>query len=249
MGRIHVVLKKEDIDPSRWQDNSVAVVFDVLLATSTIAASLANGAREVIPVLNEQEAIAVSKRFQHENPLVAGEYGGITIKGFLPPNPLTLNRVVFNRLLILSTTNGTVATRRSEGASMVYLCSLLNIDAIAERLYQEHRTENIVLVCSGSANSFCLEDFYGAGGLLHSLIQKSEWELSDAARGALMVYSNEKRTAKEVLAETRVGEMMTAYGLEEDLSFVANENQYNIVPVFSKRSGSIKEVKEYESSR
>lgn len=87
------------------------------------------------------------------------------------------------------------------------------------------------------------------GGLIHSLILKDEWELSDAAQGALMVYRNEKRAAKEVLAETRVGEMMTAYGLEEDLAFVANENQHNIVPVFSKRSGSIKEVKDYESSR
>ncbi|KGP90553.1 2-phosphosulfolactate phosphatase [Pontibacillus chungwhensis BH030062] len=249
MGRIHVVMKKEDIDPSRWKENSIAVVFDVLLATSTITASLANGAREVIPVLNEEEAITVTERLRHENPLVAGEYGGITIQGFLPPNPLALNRVVYNRLLILSTTNGTVATRRSEGASMIYLCSLLNLQAIADRLYREHRTEDIVLVCSGLANSFCLEDYYGAGGLLHSLIQKGEWVLSDAARGALMVYNNEKRTAREVLAETRVGEMMIAYGLEEDVAFVANENQYNIVPAFSKRTGSIKEVEKYESSR
>ncbi|MCD5323215.1 2-phosphosulfolactate phosphatase [Pontibacillus sp. HN14] len=249
MGRIHVVMKKEDIDPSRWKADSVAVVFDVLLATSTITSSLAHGALEVIPVLNEEEAKRVAEEMKRENPIVAGEYGGITIDGFHPPNPLALNSVVKDRPLILSTTNGTVATRRSEGASFVYLCSLLNVGAVAEHLYHNHQHGDLVLVCSGSANAFCLEDYYGAGGLIQALMKLGEWSLSDAARGALMIYRNETYRAKEVLAETRVGEMMAAYGLARDIEFVANEDYFKVVPVFSKQSGSIKEVGQYESSR
>ena len=55
MGKIEVIFKKEDIDPASMK-GKIAVVFDVLFATSTITAALADGAKGVFPVLDHVQA-------------------------------------------------------------------------------------------------------------------------------------------------------------------------------------------------
>ncbi|RBN37955.1 2-phosphosulfolactate phosphatase, partial [Priestia megaterium] len=55
-GKVHVILKKEELLAKKLEGKTV-VIFDVLLATSTIAAALQQGAIEVIPVKNEEEAL------------------------------------------------------------------------------------------------------------------------------------------------------------------------------------------------
>ena len=47
MAKIHVLLKKEELDGQRLAGK--VVVLDVLFATSSIVAALANGAKEVVP--------------------------------------------------------------------------------------------------------------------------------------------------------------------------------------------------------
>ncbi|MGH8284332.1 MAG: 2-phosphosulfolactate phosphatase [Steroidobacteraceae bacterium] len=46
--KVHVLLKKEELDGERLA-GKVVVVLDVLFATSSIAAALAHGARSVVP--------------------------------------------------------------------------------------------------------------------------------------------------------------------------------------------------------
>jgi hypothetical protein len=48
MAKIHVLLKKEELDAQRLPGKTV-VVLDILFATSSIVAALAHGAAEVIP--------------------------------------------------------------------------------------------------------------------------------------------------------------------------------------------------------
>jgi 2-phosphosulfolactate phosphatase len=55
MAKIHVLLKKEELDNQRLP-GKVVVVLDVLFATSSIVAALAHGASEVIPALNGDAA-------------------------------------------------------------------------------------------------------------------------------------------------------------------------------------------------
>src|SRR5699024_3070954 len=129
MMKIHLLWKKEEINESRISDDKIAVVFDVLLATSTIASCLASGAKRVIPVLNEAEALEKSKTLhygQADDVLLAGESDGVTIDGFVDPVPAVLNEQVPGKTVILSTTNGTVAIRKAAMAKKVYTASLLN---------------------------------------------------------------------------------------------------------------------------
>jgi 2-phosphosulfolactate phosphatase len=51
MPKIHVLLKKEELDAQRLEDK-VVVVLDILFATSSIVTALAHGATEVIPAID-----------------------------------------------------------------------------------------------------------------------------------------------------------------------------------------------------
>ncbi|MBR2517541.1 putative 2-phosphosulfolactate phosphatase [Geobacillus stearothermophilus] len=105
MTKVHVVLRKEDIDEMALADRKVAVVFDVLLATSSITAVLAAGARSVIPVRDAEEAKEIALRLPEGSYELVGEYEGRTIVGFHPPAPLFLQTVCPEKTVVLSTTN------------------------------------------------------------------------------------------------------------------------------------------------
>jgi 2-phosphosulfolactate phosphatase len=236
MGKIHLLLKKEEIDPQKMEENKVAVIFDVLLATSTITAALHNGASEVIPVLDEKEARAEALHCEEGSYVLVGEYRGKTIDGFLSPNPLALKGKVEGKKVILSTTNGTVALKKSLLAKKVYAASLLNGSAVAEELIKKYYGETIVIVCSGSFDEFNMEDFYGAGYLIDCLLSndKAAWEMTDATLAAYHFYNGTKNNAKEILKTSRVGRMLASYGFENELQFVSQHGLYDVVPYMDK---------------
>lgn len=224
-------MKKEEIDGEKISDK-VAVIFDVLLATSTITTALHYGAAAVIPVLNGEEARKVAGDYPNEETLLVGEYEGKTIEGFLDPNPTALKEIVDGKTMILSTTNGTVAIKKSSEAKKIYICTLLNGEAVASQIAAEHQGETIVVVCSGSSNQFCLEDFYGAGHFIDSLVKRITLDLTDSARAALLFYQSHRETGEDLLSLSRVGQMLTSYGFSEEVSFISQKDRFSIVPYF-----------------
>jgi 2-phosphosulfolactate phosphatase len=87
----------------------------------------------------------------------------------------------------------------------------------------------VLLVCSGSADNFNLEDFYGAGYLVSLLASRGRGrELSDAAIAARMLY--EGSDALACLSDGRVGRMMLARGLEREVAFAAQKSRFTVVP-------------------
>ncbi|AKM18348.1 MULTISPECIES: 2-phosphosulfolactate phosphatase [unclassified Geobacillus] len=234
MTKVHVVLRKEDIDETALADAKVAVVFDILLATSSITAALAAGARSVIPVYNAAEAEQVGRRLPGGSYELVGESEGRTIAGFHPPAPLFLQTVCPEKTVVLSTTNGTVALRKAMPARAVYAASLLNSPAVSEHIGRSHKEETVIAICAGSSGRFCLEDFYGAGYFVHCLVEQgiAAAELSDSAMAAWLFYrqyaSEEK--AKEVLSASRVGRWMVAYGLEKEIDYINRHGALSVIP-------------------
>jgi 2-phosphosulfolactate phosphatase len=117
--KVHVVLKKEELIEEKLE-GKIAVVFDILLATSTITTVLHEGAKAVIPVMDGKEALHTASAFSKEEIVLVGEYQGKTIEGFLDPNPSSLKESIPDKTVILSTTNGTVAIRKASEAKKVY---------------------------------------------------------------------------------------------------------------------------------
>ncbi|MGY0694477.1 2-phosphosulfolactate phosphatase [Virgibacillus sp. FSP13] len=230
MMKVHLLLKKEEIDTVQMDENKIAVVFDVLLATSTITACLDYGAKQVIPVMDEAEALREAKNFSPEDISLVGEYDGKTIDGFLDPAPLALKEHVAAKTVVLSTTNGTVAIRKAASAKEVYIASLLNGSAVSKQIADMYDNETIIVVCSGSKNQFCMEDFYGAGFFIAQLVNEygGQIDVTDSALTAKLFYENVSDQA--VLRDSRVGHMLENYGFQDDISYVNQRGILSVIP-------------------
>lgn len=228
--KIHVLTRKEELDGVGLA-GKVAVVLDVLFATSTMVSALAHGATSVIPALHEAAARAVSTGLAPGAFVMAGELHARTIEGFAPPTPLALaEHELAGRALVYSTTNGTVALQACTGAAHLYCGALLNGRALVERLLSAHPEQPLLLVCSGSMNNFNLEDFYGAGYLVDLLAERlgERADFSDAARAAQALYLH--AGPEPSLLGSRVGRMMAERGLEHEVRYCAQLSTLDVVP-------------------
>jgi len=225
--KVHVLTKKEELDSVRVP-GKVVVVLDVLFATTTMVTALAHGAKEVVPVLDEAEALARAKEFEKNSYVLSGELYAETLPGFAHPAPLSLlEHGVEGKTLIYSTTNGTVAMMQPARAARVYCGALLNARALAEHILAQHPRETVLIVCSGSGNNFNFEDFYGAGYFVECF-RDHVGDLSDAAKAALALYRHAK--APEALLDCRVGRMMVARGLAREVEFACRRDTFPVVP-------------------
>lgn len=232
-----MLMTKEEMDPEKIS-GKIAVVLDVLLATSTVAATLADGAAEVIPAIDSDQALQKAKTQQEGRYVLAGENCGRAIDGFLYPDALGLKDKIPGKTLILSTTNGTVAVHRASAAKRVYVASLLNGEAVGRKVAETYPAETIILVCSGSAGRFNMEDFYGAGYVIDCMLNNNEnrWEITDAARTALYFYRMYRDSGEKILADSRVGNKLVQLGFEDKIRYVARQGVLSVIPILQGES-------------
>lgn len=230
--KIHLLIRKEDLDPTRITDK-VAVVFDVLFATSTLVTVLAEGAHGAYPVVGAAAAMKLAERLP--DAIVSGEWRADTLPGFADPTPLALiNAGVRQRPLIYATTNGTVALDSAAAAASTYAAALVNAKAMARHLLQRHANDSVLLICAGSSGAMNLEDMLGAGACLSRLVDgarktKTPLALSDAAKTALLTYlgATEGGDMETALLGTAIGQLMHRRGLKAEIRAAADEDRYN----------------------
>ncbi|WAH55402.1 2-phosphosulfolactate phosphatase [Pseudomonas silvicola] len=231
MAKINVVLRKEDLDPSFLSDK-IAVVIDVLFATSSIVSALGQGACDVYPAINRQCALEIARTLRQDSYVLAGESHLRNLDGFSGYSPLALSRQPLQgRSLVYATTNGTVALRQAEGARHVYAAALLNAPAIVRQL-RSHAGQTLVLLCSGSAGRVNLEDLYLAGYLIHALMEGAAtdtWQLGDTCHIALAVY-RQYQSPEHCLRQSQLGQLLTSGPLDEEVSYSAQVGFIDIVP-------------------
>ena len=224
--KLHVLTKKEELDGVRVQ-GKVVVVLDILFATTTMVAALANGAREIVPVLDEAAARACGAGIA--DCVLAGELYAETLPGFAHPAPLALiEHGVRGKTVVYSTTNGTVAMTQAAGAARVYCGALLNAERLVEHILARHAGETVMILCSGSGNNFNYEDFYGAGCYVdHFSRRMANIDLSDAARAARDLFRNAR--LPDALLECRVGAMMVKRGLRREVEYACRVDSLPVV--------------------
>ena len=229
--KVHVLYRKEDLDHEKLE-GKVAIVLDVLFATSTIITAMANGVTQVIPTLDEAGARAEAQKHPAGSYVLAGELYAETLPGFASPTPLALlEQQIAGRTLIYSTTNGTVALRQSSRADHVYAGALINGEAVVNRVLEKHPGKTILIVCSGSMGMVNLEDLYGAGyfvDLLSRALDENS-DFSDAALAARSLYRSED--AADCLMRARVGRLMVERNLIPEVQFAARLSVFDAVPV------------------
>lgn len=230
MPSLQVLLKKEELNPANLAGR-VVIVLDILFATSTMVHAFAQGVTSIWPALNSDDANLVAAGVGEC--IRSGEYLAEHLPGFAPAMPLLLGRErLRGRQLVYCTTNGTVALRASTDASFAYVGALLNGAALVSHVRQAHPASPVLIVCSGSVGNFNLEDFYGAGHFVDHFDQQGGYDLNDAARAAKLV--RRAYDPRTVLAGSRVGLMMEAKGLTNEVEYCA---QLDILDVVARLDG------------
>ncbi len=218
----------------------VCVVIDVLRATTTIAASLANGCAAIHPCPSPGMALALTKkrRLQHgsEKIFLGGEQDGKPIAGFDGGNsPLEYTKQkIGGKTLVLSTSNGTKALSAVKGCEEIFTAAFVNITAVAGRmtsLLHRDRRRSLLVACAGREGGYCEEDAVGAGLLLRILSENlKDLEFSDTARAALHVARGAEENLEKTLFHSGWGKHLLALGLGDDVSFCAQKDVLGVVP-------------------
>jgi 2-phosphosulfolactate phosphatase len=170
-----------DLVPEEKLAGNVAVVIDVLRATTTIVHALAAGARQVIPCLSVDDARAAAASLTGEKVVLGGERQGVRIEGFdLGNSPSEYTpESVGGRTVVFTTTNGTRAMLRCRKARQVLLAAFANRSAVLAALAPE---QVVHIVCAGTGGTITREDVLVAGSLVAGLTSgAAAWELNDEA--------------------------------------------------------------------
>jgi 2-phosphosulfolactate phosphatase len=217
--------------PAEAGASHVAVVVDVMRATSTIAQALASGYRRVLCCGELDEARALRAELGDEA-VVGGERNAVLIEGFdlgASPRDYLEPRA---ETAILTTTNGTrTILAAAASAEIVLLGSLLNLEAVAAAAQEPG--EDVKVVCAGFQGSFAIDDAYCAGRIVALL----DGERTDAAVAAATLARAFSNAWEGVNART-----YGPPGLEDDLHWCTQENTLDVVPRFSRLVGAAAEV-------
>src|SRR5688572_26754820 len=164
---VNVILLPEHLR-SRPPDGVTVVVFDVLRATTTMAAALAAGVRE-IRIYGSTPAARVGA-VGDDTLLLCGEEKCLPPQGFhLGNSPGAFDAGVHaGRTVCMSTTNGTRAILAAGAAANVFAGALVNASAVARAL-RSAGASDVILLCSGTAGEIAAEDVIGAGAVMHAL--------------------------------------------------------------------------------
>lgn len=233
MQALHVIMRKEDVEPERV-GGKVAVVFDVLFATTTVVSAFEAGVTDVVATQDPEAARAAADGLPADSFVLAGERHMKPIPGFLPSVPLQLTReAIAGKRLIYSTTNGTVALGLAAGADTVYAGALVNGAAVADSLRRRHHSEKVLLICSGDGGAFNIEDFVGAGYVVDCLMraEPTRWSLTDAAIAARETYRGVADRTAQCLLASRLGRIMQALGQGAEVEHSARQGIFDCVPV------------------
>jgi 2-phosphosulfolactate phosphatase len=225
----------------------VAVIIDVLRASTTIVHALANGAEAVVPVGEVDEAQRVAAGFSRGKVLLGGERAGLLIDGFdLDNNPFAYSReAVEGKTIVFTTSNGTRALIRAAQADRVLIGSFVNLQAVVNVFSGD--TRPIHLVCAGTMGKITAEDSLCAGAIIDRLLPATDdsdanW-FDDQLRLALGFYRREAASPesfREAMRSSYGGRNCLRLGFDDQLKRAATCDLFNIVPEYNRSTNSIR---------
>lgn len=243
--KIDLIISADDIKKDKVLGKAV-VVIDMLRATSVITTAINNGCKSVIPVLTIEEALKVSNE-DRDNYILGGERKALKIKGFDCANsPLEYKEdLVKDKILVMTTSNGTRAIKGSIGAKNILIGALINARAVANKLLD--LDIDVQIVNAGTYGQFSIDDFICSGYIIDCLLKAStDIELTDIAKTSHYVYTENKDITSFIHYAShykRIKELK----LEDDLKYCCTKDIVDIVPEY--RNGIIKVYDEVDKEK
>jgi 2-phosphosulfolactate phosphatase len=236
--RLDVFFGLGEITPAESSGRVVAVI-DVLRASTTIAAALANGARAIIPFESYEEAALRAKSFGRAEVRLAGEQRMHRVPGFdLGNSPSEFTpEVVEGKTVLFVTTNGTPALVGITGARDIVVAAYVNFTAVTALLRSALRGgTDVSILCAGHDRHYSLEDSACAGRYVR-LVTKAlpDVRRNDAAHACAVIERRYKDDRARVFADSTHGRALAEAGFAADLVTAAELDRYPVVPLYRDR--------------
>lgn len=215
------------------KEHHVTVAIDLLRATSAVCAAFQAGCSTVVPL----DSLKALETYRHKDYKIAAERGGRKLPGSDYGNSPTeyLRHNMSGIHLAYSTTNGTVSILCGTDADLTLVGCFANITALCYRLRQENM--DIVLLCSGWQNDFCIEDTLVAGAIIERLQEVGEI-CGDAANMALSLWQVAKSDPYEYCQRCTHVHRLEGFGAQADIEFAFRQDTCPVVPVL--KNGELK---------
>lgn len=247
--KIHVYETQEVVPRNRTPN--VAVVIDVLRATSVIVTALAHGVKTVWTVQKIEDAFTLKNQLG-DRTILAGERKSLPLPGFDYGNsPLSFsNKQNAIENLVVCTSNGTRAIERLRSSEQLLLGSFLNVRATGEAIArmsaeQGMQFDEVWFVCAGTQGTFSLDDFLCAGAIVCAWERATRdlsgsgmgaeqfdglsYTLNDQAQAAMRLWESSQRELAQVIAACGHGKRLIQLGFADDIEFCSSTNRYPIV--------------------
>ncbi|MFM2224001.1 MAG: hypothetical protein RJA07_203 [Bacteroidota bacterium] len=212
--------------PTYSLDNKIAVVIDVLRATSTICTVLHYGANKIIPVATVEECLT----YKNTDYLLAAERDAKLPDGFVYGNSPKqyMTDSIQDKTLVLTTTNGTKMLHMCMAAEQIVIGAFVNMDALANYLLQQNKP--VILACSAWKDKVNMEDSIMAGGIVHRL--KNDFMMAcDSSKMMEQMYVMAKNNIYEYHRQANHFGRLMNLGAADDLRYCLTENETAVVPI------------------
>ncbi len=230
---IDVCLSPDLMHLYQVQDRTVVVV-DILRATSCMTTAFAHGINSIMPFAKLEDCLAKKT----EGYYTAGERDGKKVEGCdLGNSPFEyMNPELKGKKIAFTTTNGTQAIAKSEGAQEIVIGSFLNLSTVANYLRQG--TNNVLVVCAGWKGKVNLEDTLFAGALVELLKDNIEPDC-DAPLMAQHLYNQGKKDLVGFLQNSSHVKRLARLNIHKDIEFCLTPDQYTVLPVLKNKTLSL----------
>lgn len=225
MKTIDVCLSPDLMHQYPVADRTVVVV-DILRATSCMTTAFAHGIAAITPFASLEDCRAMKT----QGYFTAGERDGKKVDGFdFGNSPFEyMDEKLRGQKIAFTTTNGTQAIARSQGARQIIIGSFLNLAAVADHVLSS--TNNILVLCAGWKGKVNLEDTLFAGALVEATKNHIEPEC-DAPLMAQHLYNQGKSNMVAFLQNASHVKRLKKLNIEKDIAFCVTENTYPLVPI------------------
>ena len=207
----------------------IVVLVDVLRATTTICTAVGNGVKAIIPVATHEEA----RQLKAKGFLVASEKDGVQVDfADFGNSAFSFTRdAIGGKTLVYCTTNGTRALHMAKSASSIVIGAFVNISAVTEWLAGQQK--NVVILCSGWKNKFCLEDTLFAGALARRLLDTGLFQSHcDSANAAMDLWHLAEGDVLGYVEKAAQRHRLKKLGLDDVIPYSFACDQVKVVPVF-----------------
>lgn len=219
------------------KENFIVVLVDILRATTTICTAFENGVQAIIPVATIEEA----KQLKNQGFLVASEQDGRKLDFADFGNSafsFTRDRVE-GKTLVYCTTNGTRALEMAKHSEQIVIGAFININALTQWLIEKEK--NVVILCSGWKNKFCLEDTLFAGALADRLLESGKFITNcDSTQASIDLWNLAKVNILAYIEKASHRHRLKKLGLDDVIPYSFTADQTKVVPVFDGKEIRIK---------